>query len=50
MDEIIDWIASITSLSVKTIQGKLNDWTLTVSLIENSYLLENLPIFISLNE
>jgi ABC-type transporter Mla subunit MlaD len=31
MDEIIDWIASITSQSVKTIQGKLNDWTLSVS-------------------
>ena len=31
MDEIIDWIASITSSSVKMIQGKLNDWTLNVS-------------------
>lgn len=31
MDDIIDWIASITSLSVKTIQYKLNEWTLSVS-------------------
>lgn len=31
MDEIIDWIASITSESVKTIQGKIKEWTLTVS-------------------
>ena len=31
MDEIIDWIASITSESVKTIQCKLKEWTLTVS-------------------
>lgn len=31
MDEIIDWIASITSLSVKTIQGKIEEWTLSVS-------------------
>lgn len=31
MDEIIDWIASITSLSVKTIQSKIEEWTLSVS-------------------
>lgn len=31
MDEIIDWIASITSQSVKTIQSKLEEWKLTVS-------------------
>lgn len=31
MDEIIDWIADITRLSVKTIQSKITDWTLTVS-------------------
>ena len=31
MDEIIDWIASITSQSVKSIQDKLNEWKLTVS-------------------
>ena len=31
MDEIIDWIASITSLSIKTIQGKIKEWTLSVS-------------------
>ena len=31
MDEIIDWIASITSISIKTIQGKIQEWTLTVS-------------------
>lgn len=31
MDEIIDWIASITSVSIKTIQSKVNDWTLSVS-------------------
>lgn len=31
MDEIIYWIASITSISIKTIQGKITEWTLTVS-------------------
>lgn len=31
MDEIIDWIASITSISIKTIQGKITEWTLSVS-------------------
>ena len=31
MDEIIDWIASITSISIKTIQGKIQEWTLSVS-------------------
>lgn len=31
MDEIIDWIASITSISIKTIQGKIKEWTLSVS-------------------
>ena len=31
MDEIIDWIASITSISIKTIQGKIKEWTISVS-------------------
>lgn len=31
MDEIIDWIADITRLSVKAIHTKVEDWTLTVS-------------------
>ena len=31
MDDIIDWIADITRLSVKAIHTKIEEWTLTVS-------------------